>query len=532
MSIAPLAESAHRARLRPGDWIALLLTGIGLTLSVVMALLSDGVYHDDDLTHLQFARWARQHPRFLLSEWGRPGFTVLYFLPAQLGWTAARLFSGLLTAATAWIAYRIGRRMDLPAAPLIPALLWLQPLTFALSYTTLTEPVLAFYLALAILLHMRGNVRLSAVIVSLCVVTRHEAVIFLPIWIWASWGRKGSLASAWLLLWAPIAHNMLSFLALGTTSLAMFFAPKPTDYYASGGWLTMAARWLEAAGPALIMLAAAGGPALWRRRGGNLCIIVAAAYFLAHTLIYRFGLFASGGYGRFLVPLGPVLALAASASLSQVVSAVKTRRVSNRTVGRLRWGGGRVILTCLALWAAAEAEDPGWFWWGMRWPVLALALCTGLFCGAHKRSLRVAAILACPLYLIGAAIGHPISQCRPHVLQEDQLMIREAVEWIRSRRLESRRVVTANIWIDEFLGLVRSPFRLRTREALAAMKPGDLFVWDARYCPQPPHEIALDEVRRRDDLVELWHGGEHSRDGVYCYVFEKRQSSTTRSRGG
>ena len=85
MSIAPLAESAHRARLRPGDWIALLLTGIGLALSVVMALLSDGVYHADDLRHLQFARWTRQHPQFLLSDWGRPGFTVLYALPAQLG---------------------------------------------------------------------------------------------------------------------------------------------------------------------------------------------------------------------------------------------------------------------------------------------------------------------------------------------------------------------------------------------------------------------------------------------------------------
>ena len=58
MSIAPQAVSAHRLRLRPGDLTALTLTGIGLTLSAIMALLSDGVYHDDDLTHLQFARWA------------------------------------------------------------------------------------------------------------------------------------------------------------------------------------------------------------------------------------------------------------------------------------------------------------------------------------------------------------------------------------------------------------------------------------------------------------------------------------------
>ncbi|MCH7871901.1 MAG: DUF2029 domain-containing protein [Planctomycetes bacterium] len=532
MSIAPLAESAHRARLRPGDWIALLLTGIGLTLSVVMALLSDGVYHADDLQHLQFARWTRQHPQFLLSDWGRPGFTVLYALPAQLGWTASRIFSGLLTAATAWIAYRIARRMKLPAAALVPALLWIQPLTFSLSYTTLTEPVLAFYLVTSALLLLRGQHRVSAAVMSLCAVTRHEALIFLPIWIWAACRYRGAVSSAWLLLWAPLAHNLLNYAFLDTLPAGTFLAPKPTDFYAHGNWLTMTARWLEAAGPALIMLAAAGAPALWSKRGGKLLLCAAAAYLLAHTVIYRFGLFASGGYARFLVPIGPVVALSAAAALSEAFAAVKRRHAVRRTAPRIRLGAVIVMATCAALWLAAESEIPAWLWWGARWPVLGLAAIAWAACGLRKPALRAAAVIACPLYLIGIAIAQPLHQCRPHVLQEEELMVREATDWLKATGLDARKIVTASVWVEEFLGLERSPFRPRTRELMATMRPGDLLVWDVLFSPQPPHDLPLSDVRRRHDLVELWHGGEHSRHGIYCYVFEKRQSATTKSRGG
>lgn len=535
MSESPPAGLPTRTRDRASCVTALALTGAGLVLSVIMALLSDGVYHADDLQHLQFARWVRQHPQFLLSDWGRPGFTILYALPAQLGWTASRVFSGLLTAATAWMAYLIARRMKLRAAALVPALLWIQPLSFSLSYTTLTEPVLAFYLVISALLLLRGKHRASAVVMSLCAVTRHEALIFLPIWLWAASRHSGAVRSGWLLLWAPVTHNLLSYAFLDILPVAMIFQPKPTDYYANGSWLTMTARWLEAAGPALIMLAAAGAPALWRERGGKLLLCAATAYFLAHTIIYRFGLFASGGYARFLVPLGPVIAISASAALSEVFAAAKHRRPTRQTTQRIRWGAAIVMAACAALWLATESDSPAWLWWVIRWPVIGLAAIAWAACGSRRRALRAAAIFACPLYLMCIALGQPIYQCRPHVLQEEELIVRETTDWLKSRGLDARKIVTASIWVEEFLGIQRSPFRLRTRplaEWVAVMQPGDLLVWDALFSPQPPHELPLADVRRRDDLVELWHGGEHSRYGIYCYVFEKRQPTTARSKGG
>ena len=45
-------------------------------LTVTLGLLSDGAYHDDDLTHFLMARWVRWYPGYLLHIWGRPGLTV------------------------------------------------------------------------------------------------------------------------------------------------------------------------------------------------------------------------------------------------------------------------------------------------------------------------------------------------------------------------------------------------------------------------------------------------------------------------
>lgn len=65
------------------------------------ALLSSGVYVDDDLQHFLLAHCSRQHPQLLLDYWGRPALTLLYAPASALGFTAARLFSVLLAFAPA-----------------------------------------------------------------------------------------------------------------------------------------------------------------------------------------------------------------------------------------------------------------------------------------------------------------------------------------------------------------------------------------------------------------------------------------------
>ncbi|MCG3126522.1 MAG: hypothetical protein CHACPFDD_01358 [Phycisphaerae bacterium] len=539
----PAARVASR---RASDLFALLATLAGLGLSIRMAWASDGVYHDDDLTHLQMARWAWQYPEYLLNDWGRPGFTLLYALPAQPGWLAARAFSGLLTALTAWLVYGVARGMGIRAACAAPALFWVAPMTFSLSYTTLTETALAFYLSAAMYLHLHGRPRWAAVLASLFCVTRQEALILLPIWALATWTRNSTRRGRWtipvtwwLLLWAPVAHNLLNLLFVGSAPLANLLDAKPTAFYGHGTMLTMLERWLAAASPGLIALAAAGAPLTFRRRGGALWIGCGLAYLLTHVLIYRFGLFSSGGYARFLVPLAPILAVAAADALSAFLEPIRARWARARTgvgeavarvadeftphnVSAIRGMLFRIAAAIAVLWVAAESERSPWLWWGTRTPLLLVVGASLVLAWLRLSRGRALALLACPALLILSSFGQTLAQSTPHVLQEDQLMVREATDWLRANGLSARPILSANAWVYQFLDLSQPPARLKTLQRLDRLPPGGLFIWDVRYCNQPPHDIPLTLIQGRNEFAEIWHGGRHTRDGIYCRVFERR----------
>src|SRR5262245_24449923 len=111
------------------------------------------LYHDADQQdsgyHFLFARWARRHPRYLVGVWARPLFTLLYSLPAQFGYAAAKFFTVIISLAAAWQTFRLARQIKLDRAELAIPLLFLQPSFFLLSSTVLTETLFALVFVIA-----------------------------------------------------------------------------------------------------------------------------------------------------------------------------------------------------------------------------------------------------------------------------------------------------------------------------------------------------------------------------------------------
>ncbi|MEE8386203.1 MAG: phospholipid carrier-dependent glycosyltransferase [Dehalococcoidia bacterium] len=329
--------------------IAACLTVVGLGVSAVFGLLSsEGILHFDDLTHYLYANWAWQWPEYLLDEWGRPGFTALYFLPARFGWAACRGLSALLTAGSAWLAFRIAQRMGLRHAWAAVLLCYAQPLFFQLSQTTLTETPLAFYLTAGVYLAQRGRWSFSAALLSLGFVTRHEAIIFLPVWVFFAWREGVKPWRLWPILWAPLVVNALAPLAGLQPAIYRLLEPEPSGQYGHGGWLTFFCRSMEAWGPGVMVLAMVGLAAAWRKeRGGRLVVTCVVTYFSVQTVIRALGLFDSGGYARFLVAVSPLVAVTALAGWQQLWAA------------RLRRRRAAVILTAasmILLWLAMERQ--------------------------------------------------------------------------------------------------------------------------------------------------------------------------------
>ncbi len=504
-----------------GRRMAIFCCLVALALSAALAALSTGVHHDDDLTHFLFAKWTRQDPAYLLNEWGRPGFTVLYALPAQIGWLAARLTSGVLTVLAAWLAYRTAEQMELRRAWLVAPLVLIQPMFLQLSYTTLTETPLALYLALAVWLLTQRRYGGSAAVLSLALLTRHEAVVWLPVWAMAFWlGRARWTCYLWL-FWAPLLHNLLGPFVLGHAPIMMFFEPKANPEYGTGSALAMIARAQLAFGPGMASLACLGIPMICRRRWGWVVAGAVVVYFLFHAGCRFLGLYATGGYARFLVPICPMLGILAVAAINGL-SEWRTPRWWLRAAG--------VTTAFVVLWLAGEREMP---WWIYPPFVLAHRLVT-----AGVVLLTAAAIFIClkrprlawvrwsiPFTLITLTAIQTGYLSRPWKLSDDQRAVRSVAEWLKANGYGGRQVMATHVWMHVFWPAHLIPDNWNIKRRLTEAPAGTLFVWDKNYSPSFHQKMHLADYLK-DPNYRLLTKNRSTRD-VFCCAFEKRPPQAT-----
>ncbi|MFO0972926.1 MAG: hypothetical protein U1A27_05750 [Phycisphaerae bacterium] len=481
----------------------------GLAAAIGCGLASDGLHHFDDLTHFLMARWSSRFPRYLLNDWGRPGFTALYALPAQLGWPAARLFSAGLSAVAAWGAFRIAQRLGLARPWLAAMVCWVQPLFFELSLTTLTETALAFYLTAATWLALRGRWSLSAAVLSIGFVTRHEAIVFLPVWVVCAWQCRVPLWRLWPAAWAVACVNGLAHALGQPTAIGRWFAPHPTSQYGHSGWLTFLCRSMEAWGPAGAAAGLAGLAPLWRRAGGGLVAGSVLVYLAAQTAIRALGLFDSGGYPRFLVPVAPLLAVCATAAVGELLA---------RETARRRIAGAAVALAFALLWLAMEIqlgrpETPAYLpqvhaaKWAVRgsamlFVMLGLAALATAPDGRATR--RLTSCMVAALATLGAiTAGYLI---RPLRVGPGERVVDQAIAWLDDHGLHDRPFESAHVYAEFRRGAICDPRQPPLRDRLAAAPNGTILMWDRQFAASADHGLPLGDVQDHPGWRRLFSG--------------------------
>ncbi len=483
--------------------LAIALAVLGFAFSAIFALQNpEGIVQFDDLTHYLYARWAWTWPAYLLNNWGRPGFTALYFLPAGLGWDACRLLSAALSAGAALAAYEIARTIGVRRAWLVVPLVYLQPLFFQLSQTTLTETPMTLYLTLAVLLALKGRWTVSAAVLSPAFVTRHEAVIFLPVWIYFAWRSSAPLWRLWPILWAPLVVNLLAPLAGIRAPIERLFVPTPSSQYGRGGWLTFFCRSLEAWGPGVTVLAMTGLAATTRRRGGSLVVVCIATYFVTQTLIRALGLYDSGGYARFLVPISPLVAVAALSGWETLWSADRSHW--RRAV--LAAGASMALLWIamerqLVLYAArqdlaAELPELDQAVTAVRIATGSLALLTIVAVAIrHSTSMGGFARAIVPTALVGLILLAAYGLCHPLRRPAEAKLIDDAKIWLAAHNMGDRPIISANVWLDYATGRLLPPDRPSVRGQIERAPIGALFAWERQFAASADNGLSLKEFQ-------------------------------------
>lgn len=495
-------------------------------LTAALGMVSAGVYQDDDLTHFLFARWARWFPEYLLHVWGRPGLTiplasVSWVSDVQSAWHSARLLSAAVTALSALIAARLAAPLGVKRQWVVVLLCYAQPLVGVVAATTLTENFAGLYLVAAVALLRSKRVIIGSMVFSLLLVTRHEAAILWPVWIFAVLmtrsGRLKCIAAAIGSLLAPILHNVLFYFTFGAWPFSIFGQATGSTEYPAAGALAYVPDALYAISPLIVGLAIVGGITLWRR--GERVIPAMTGMFLGtHILIRWFGLFASGGYGRFMVTVAPFVAILAALALESLVENTDSRRSS-----RLPW----IVMACvwvIGLVAIEQQRTAGRFAmdermvWSMRVSVSAIVILlvwlalAGRSLWAQRAGLGVLGLTVLAQWIV---------MVTPLPERGEQRLAKQITGWIAQRGLSAGPFFATNPWFSLYLDLIENPRAHKGPTLLASMPVGTIVLWDSKYSDSDFHRISLDALRNDSHYESLSVFRSVSRTPIEVQVFRK-----------
>jgi hypothetical protein len=283
---------------------------------------------------------------------------------------------------------------------------------------------------------------------------RHEGLALTLVW-------AGFLVIEWLLrrkdLRLPLlpifiaalpmlVWNVLFLLAYGRFASGNLVNLRPTDIYGSGDWLHFVMPMFASVGLVILIFSGLGLFRLAReRRSALIYILPAVLYFITHTLIYRYGLFASGGYVLFLLPMAPTYALLAA-----------------------------LAGECVPDWI--ERLEGRWLQ------------------GQRRRFVKLAAVGV----LFGAALlyaGVTVAAVRPWLRQPNEVAMEEAAQWFVDQNTLDAPVYSSHVWfwwVYTGSGLMRIPdggLGLTADD----VPMGSYWLWDRNYGDL--NAIALEALR-------------------------------------
>ncbi len=272
----------------------------------------------DSIHHYLFARYAPKHPELYFHHWAKPLFVLLASPFAQFGFTGMKLFNALCTLITMYLTYQCAIQLRYKNASLSILFLMFSPLYYILTYSGLTEPLFALFLAWGLLQALKEKYLSSAVIISFLPYVRSEGLIIAGVFLVYLLVRR-----QWKVLPFLLSGSVLYGIAGAFVHHSLFWVFTEIPYstlssvYGHGDLSHFIIQLINVTGIPLYILFWIGVVVLvvnlFQNKSRNdelfLLLGIAAAFIVAHSLFWYLGIFNSMGLKRVLIGIIPCLAL-------------------------------------------------------------------------------------------------------------------------------------------------------------------------------------------------------------------------------
>ena len=459
---------------------------LGLTLGLAAlyfaySFLSDGFYQHDEAGHFLSMRTFWHDPNAVLGNWAKPGYKLLYALPALFGVTGVTITNCLVAAFCCYVAYRLAEEIGC-ASPLFAfVLLAVQPFWLQLSARNYSEPVTALLLLLAILSHHQGRRLVAALLISYATTIRQEFYPLVGLYGLFLLYKKDWIPALALVTF-PLLQHLWGWMATGDPLYLLHqvvgFSGEIQDAYPRQGFNHYFVTSLVVFGAfAVTLLIVYLGQVLFYKQRVHLFILAPLGVYVLEHAVFNLQLFtigpSTGGNLRYMLIVAPLVAVLGGVAADRLPAMAHRAKLfwllgpfAVAVFLFMRFSHNNIVLT--------DEVDPV--------PVVT--------------TLAALALVLVPLgkkvlfgLLTSGCVVLALLAVRPFPLSSEDLMMQDVVAWAEANRVEERPVLASHPLFYYYYGLARPDFdegaASISREALDAAEPGTFIVWDSHYSYRP-----------------------------------------------
>ncbi len=294
-----------------------------LFIYVIIAVLSIIFFNGtgdagDSITHYLFAKYAPYHPALFFDHWSKPVYVLLSCPFAQFGFIGIKIFNAIVSLLCIFFTFKIAESLNLKNAIISAVIMMFAPLYYILTFSGLTDPLFALFLAIGIYLSIKQRYLAACLLISFLPFVRSEGLIIMGVF-----GLYFLLKRQWKLLPLLFFGHLVYSIAGYFVYHDFFWVFNKIPYanigspYGSGKLSHFVVQFLYVVGIPIYLLFWVGAISIiWKTvkkkitiEMSILVLIGFMCFFIAHTLFWYFGIFNSMGLHRVLIGVMPMVGI-------------------------------------------------------------------------------------------------------------------------------------------------------------------------------------------------------------------------------